>query len=303
MTIHVLLCPKHPLINNATLLGAGQQLALLVNGLRDRGHTVNLSDSLPYTTPDIVYMCHPFWLECLQLVIEMRNRRIPLVAKSIDWSTSNWMIPLVDYASALTAESPEEASRMIRTFGPICHKIEMTMPGVDTESIGREPSHKYYVHINGQYNDNKNHLAVIEACRQLDLPVITAGSYNDPYWYNQCLDAGYGQVLSVQNKKQLSQIYAITRVYVCASNFEVSSTSVCEAIASKCLVVSCKVHLGNSNYDKPGYWVYDDLVSTLDEAYHSDARQENSYWSDTMLVDAFEKVFTKYQRQPIRKLF
>lgn len=295
------------MFSGATLGGAAMQLQALATEFHVLGHQVKISceSDLNLTQTDVVHFTQ-INSEIYRYWINAKKHGVPFVVKSIN--TSESANNDIAAESILHVESPDEASRVSERYGTaIENNIRILLPGVDS-NIRHFTADRVWVHTNGRYMKLKNHVAVIRACKVAGLPVITAGGSYDDSSYQDCLDEKYGTILTECDKNKLADIYNRTRVYVCASINEMCSASVCEAILCGCLIVSSSAHLGNSNYYKPGYWVYesgnqDDLLAKIIEAYHADVHQTNPAWTVKFLAEKLLEIFRRYIRVKKRKIF
>jgi glycosyltransferase involved in cell wall biosynthesis len=85
----------------------------------------------------------------------------------------------------------------------------------------------------GRYEKFKGHKIVLEACKDLGLPVTVVGSIGDWGYFRECQNVGYGNVvLEVFDQKELAEkYYKKSRVVVCASSSERSNLTILEGAA------------------------------------------------------------------------
>jgi len=288
--------------------GASHQLQILTDGLRSRGHRVSTftdpaADLSGHDVAFVTSLNEPF---SSSLADRCKARGVPLVIKAVHHPLFGVSVPLLkmmDDAAFITVESQAETDALLSCLSPYWAKgkyipkiVEMkpaVHPDIYPMNLPRDG-----VHLNGRYDRNKGHLRVLRACKELEVRVSVAGHPQYVDVYNECLREGYGEVLGELSKDELRLQYNRAKVYVCASGVEVSSTSVCEAIACGCVVVSSPTHLMNSSFTKPGYIVYaseDTLKDSIKQALKV-KKQENGYWTDTMLVNAYEELFLSLAR-------
>lgn len=205
---------------------------------------------------------------------------------------------LAQMATCITVESSNEEQLFLSKLADpdkVMNKIMHVLPGVH-EDISYAERDRTYVFSNGRYVKNKGMLSVIKCCKELNIPVVTAGTIQNDLYYQECLAEEYGEVLGHLSKRELSDLYNKSKVYVCASWYELSSASVCEAIACKCLVLSTSKHVANSNWHEEGYFTFDseeEMKEKLISLYHSDHKQCNSYWDAAKLVAEYNNVFIR----------
>jgi glycosyltransferase involved in cell wall biosynthesis len=153
------------------------------------------------------------------------------------------------------------------------------------------------VHTNGWYSFQKCQADIIKACKSLKLPVLTAGRVGADRGahFNYCLSLKYGTVLEDTTKLQLNRIYNKSRVYVVPSLFEIHSTSMCEALACGCQVVSSSHHLANNEYQ--GLFIFrwgdfDDLKDKILQAYYCTNHQDHPRVSPADLAQVYQRLFS-----------
>lgn len=306
------------LVQNTSLEvgGAPQQMQMAIESLRQKQEHVVFSDNPHHdlTEFDVVWIihigtefCRIAWQNC------MKQGR-PYIVKAIFAADEKLVPEMALHARYIGVESDVERNAILDACRPtlsatqinfIDNRIVNFQPGVhpDIQNYGTRVGDRPLVHINGRYRPLKNQHAVIQACKELGLPVVCAGWPTghriDDGYFRQCCDLKYGELLEVQDKKQLCEIYNRTRVYVCASENEVCSTSVCEAIACGCRVVSRNTHQGNANFQKPGYFVYEEasgLQDAISLAYNSDCNQENEIWYFDRVIEQYHRLLQRAAR-------
>jgi glycosyltransferase involved in cell wall biosynthesis len=292
------------LVNGPGLIGGSQmQLTALCPALRHYGidAITTTFDAMRMSAPQVVHLSHinapwagPVFAWC-------RNRQIPLVVKCIFSAHQRYveaaeLQALADYASVLTFESQDELRRTQCWVEFDKAKAHITRPGVhNIYQPGGPVALRSLIHTNGRYAYTKGMRQVIAAASQLGLPVLTCGWPEDAAVFEGCRALGYGEVLSAQDPASLCDIYHRSRVYVCNSVLEQHSTSVAEAVACGCLVLSTVRHAANAEYPHDGYFTCTDetLVEQMRAAYDSSATQQNITWS----FDKLASVFSGHLRQ------
>lgn len=293
-----------PLISGGPIFGSAQQILMLKENLQLCGHKVDISASskINLSNYDIVHITMIGFEDTKLQWLNCRRQHVPVVVKTINsWSNEDWLKDFAIYAAAITVESPDEELMVIGKFGRnIKHKVHRLLPAVDRDIKNKITrwKEKNLVHINGRYDDNKGQFSVIKACKDLELPVVTAGSVFMQEEYNKCLSLEYGDVRKEQTKKQLSDVYNHSRVYVCASEKEICNTSICESIKCGCVVVSSSTNWGNTNYQERGFYVYQygsekSLKKQIEKAYYSDGVQQNKFWDEEVLSNKYLEIFKK----------
>jgi glycosyltransferase involved in cell wall biosynthesis len=304
--------------------GCQKQVAMLMKNMSDRGHSVEFSNQsgIDLTPFDAVYVTHvhlPFTYEVCRNCVQQRKK---FLVKTLCYpevyddgyrdhmpnslhNRNSHQVPFVaKHASYLICESPDEKKHLLSKCDEREDKFVLVQPGVDErfQNTGKPLSQRNLVHCNGNYSAQKGFGILMEACKELSLPLVMCGNpSNNAGFYHGLIEnidwrASQLYALGIKNEEQLAEIYNETRVYVCGSDRELSSTSVCEAIACGCRVVSSSRHLANSNWLKSGYYVFNysdpsGLKDVLFRAYHSDDPQENETWNSQRLSDTYERLF------------
>lgn len=91
----------------------------------------------------------------------------------------------------------------------------------------------------GRISRRKNQLALIEAIKEVSLPLVIIGHVNDPLYYRQCKDR-WDKTLFLPHLSQetLSSAYAAARVHVLCSWFDTPGLVSLEAALAGCSIVS-----------------------------------------------------------------
>jgi len=287
--------------------GASHQITMLMDSLKQIGYKTQFSSEENFENCDLVHISHIN----LKRNINYTRCHKPIIIKCI-WHTWEPRVDnsqsafLAKKAEKLIVESLKEKELMINflkseltsdEINKIDKKTVIFKPGIDsifqnTKSFDLRDK----VHINGWHSYNKGQSEVIKACRDLNLPVVTAGPISDERYINYCKSFHYGEILDSLSKNELNKLYNETKVYVTASLYENHSASMCEAIACGCLIVSSSNHLANCEYDKSGFYVYewgnyDNLKETILKAYYCNEKQENEYWTHSQLAKEYHKIF------------
>jgi glycosyltransferase involved in cell wall biosynthesis len=297
--------------------GDSLQAIILQEGLGARGHQVDFSFQLKTSSEqyDAVLIVHSNMPFSSYYYDNCKRYHRPFVVKAL-WKDHHTLcnlphvFPMLMDATAVTVESKGEAQQILAFAETklraedrlhLKNKLHYVQPAVDPIFVNKTPlSVRNLVYMSGVYNKNKSHLALLNVCKKLNLPVVTSGGamgkYAEPEYYSACCNFDYGEVRGWLSKEEVCEIYNKTKVYVCCSTRETSSTCVCEAIACGCLVVSTDAHTANTNFRSPGYWTYDPkkedgLEEALRTAYYSSESQENSIWRASDLVDKYEEIF------------
>lgn len=287
--------------------GAELQTLLHKEHLEQRGCKVCISDD-PFhnlTAVDVVHIIRipnelnlGYYQNCLK-------HQIPYFVKALYHPRfglmNNSAKAMLCEASGVFAESPAEAE-LIRNACPDV-KLHVTPPGPEPIFFQKRDNKRRLVHINGRYHPLKRIHEVIEVCKELNLPLVTAGFQQDLEYFERCRKLCWGEVLDAVDQRQVKNILDETKVYICNSIVEICSTSVCEAVVNGCLVLSSKEHLGNSNFTATGYQVFSsrqEMRQQLQRAYESTQGQQNTCWSISQLVDYYIEAFREATRDRIR---
>jgi len=273
-------------VNGANLWGGSQQqinaICVELSSLGFAASPATLETLRP-EFPQFVHLSHlnapwsyPTFLYC-------RDNNLPLAVKCIFdeyhmYVSDSQLSEILTYAAFVTVESEDERRRVLCREPGASLKLFITLPGVSSEFHNVTPLlSRSFVHTNGRYVQNKQMAEVVSVCRDLQLPVVTCGKVQERTAFDACASLNYGEILGPLSKTELCDIYNKSRVYVCNSAREQNSTSVNEAIACGCLVVSTHRHSANTEFRSSGYWTYAqaNFADVLLAAYNSDTTQEN----------------------------
>jgi len=291
--------------------GTDHQAELLKDELRRLGYIVDhFTKPTDLSVFDIAVLLHLNIPDTKDFYLNCKAYNKPYVVKTIwsVWDALDFVYQIAQDASVLFCESPKEKTILIeklsRQVPNVAGKIKIVLPAVDPvfKDVGKPVNERRLVHCNGRYVPKKRMLDVLCACKDLNLPVSVSGYPQVESYYKECLDVGYGKVLGELGKSDLCDLLNETRLYATASEIEICSASVSEAIACGCKVLSSdRYHPGNSNFTRAGYFTYDgsdeNLKDALKEAYCSDCSQENVFWTPAMLADSYHKVFLKVTKK------
>lgn len=292
--------------------GSEQQITDLIKQYNSMGHEASFSssDTIDLASFDIVHLTHInlHWTAGHFQNCFKQNK--PIVVKCI-WhrygDNFSQVVNVARYATALTYESPTERNEMFAFLHEridddeierIYRKTKIMLPGITPvfSDAGKPLTERKLVHINGRFERRKRQHMVIEACKDLNLPVIAIGWVADQKYFLECEGLNYGQLRGPLSKEELHQVYNDTRVYVCASVRELNSGSVNEAIACGCNVLSSAGHFANDVFTKSGYAVFQDeqdLRAKLQAMYNSPSPQANEWWSIERLANEYLKLYQK----------
>lgn len=108
----------------------------------------------------------------------------------------------------------------------------------------------------GRWEQLKGHARVIEACRDLNIPVVVIGGMGNMDYYNYCRGLwDKANCLMEIDQNQLADYYRQARVCVCASESERNNLTLLEAAACGCGIVA-------SIYNRGNEWFPQDLSTT-----------------------------------------
>lgn len=196
---------------------------------------------------------------------------------------------LAYHSAYIIAQSRYEAKKLNNP------KTIIIPPMVDTVFKNNHIDRRF-VHTNGRYDRFKRHAFVLKACKDLNLPCITAGFIQDKAYYDEC-GLLEGTLLGLATPEQLANIYNQSRIYVCASLAECNSGSVHEAIACGCCVLADgRNHDGIHDLDKKGVILYHDdteFYRLLPMLYQNPEPQENIFY----YVDQVRSMFLRLANQ------
>ena len=106
--------------------------------------------------------------------------------------------------------------------------------------IARHGWHDFLLSV-GRICRRKNQLAIIQAAKNLGLPLILIGPLNDGIYYQECRRAAAGhKVLFIDSlsEQELSSAYAAARVHVLASWYDTPGLVSLEAALAGCMIVT-----------------------------------------------------------------
>lgn len=293
--------------------GAGHQISILAEELRKKGHETTFDNDADPSKFDAVHLSHINLNDSVRYWDKYSNTNAQIVVKCI-WHTyeqrvnNSRVTQFCRKARFLVVESQTEKQAVVAFLKSELDSAELTRidkkfvvmrPGVLPLFRNTTPYHtRQFVHTNGWYSFQKCQADVIKACKSLNLPVVTAGriSQDRGAHLEYCRSFGYGTIFEGVDKDKLNDIYNQSRVYVVSSLFESHSTSMCEAIACGCKIVSSSHHVANGEYNGPGFYIYkwgdfDDLKAKIRAAYESQDATHLPYSTTSEIADKYHKLW------------
>jgi glycosyltransferase involved in cell wall biosynthesis len=180
--------------------------------------------------------------------------------------------------------SHAESDELREEFSEIHPKVVNN--GVDKELFRDKGLERKYVMTAGRYVDEKGHLRVVEACRELDLPALVVGPDWDKDYKKKCIEGANSKsmILGPVSQEEMSNYYNMSKVYVCASVDERNSLTTLEAASCGCGIV-------NSIYNRGKEWLSsfaidikdkEALKSAIKSVYHQPVKvaHEVPSWDD-----------------------
>ena len=150
---------------------------------------------------------------------------------------------LLDLATVVLPNSPQEADAILKKFSPVPRCIVVpNAADAGTYSLPDGRSPRRGVLCVGRLEPRKNQLAVLEALRGLDEPVTFIGGRGRfSGAYARRLDGYAGPGVSIEEARppaELAEAYRSSRVHVCASWYETPGLVSLEAALCGCAIVS-----------------------------------------------------------------
>ena len=189
---------------------------------------------------------------------------------------------ICDHANKIVCFSKEEKDEMIKELGldeQVQSRMVIVPNGVDKDIFnptGEKVEMKDFVMSAGRGDELKQFHLVIEACKELDLPVVIATTKWDK-GYIERLKGIWDKAVILEglNQEDLAKWYRACRVYVCASNGERDNLCVKEAAASGATIINSTHNRGRESLSAPSVnpSIKEQLNSALIEAY----KQETAY--------------------------
>lgn len=291
--------------DSSDVYGSGMQIQLLMSGLRDLGLSVDYSndpniDLRPYSVVHLNHLRHEWtaqqYLNCLKHNKPYTVKCIWVGRRDPKEEKLKIIRDIGQKAFALTYEPKCNKEVLMNLTGVAESKMFHMLPAIDSMFRGEKPlSERKLVHINGRYNANKGQLDVIRACKELGVPVVTAGWATDYDYYRECKNEAYGDVRTQITQHELVSLLNDTKVYVCASQYELISASIGEALACGCCCVTSDGNkaapdLGISIYE---YGNQEDLVAKIKSAYESEQVPQARMWSVSRLAVEYLRIWAK----------
>lgn len=207
------------------------------------------------------------------------------------------MVLLVDYFLAL---SDFEKQRIIKIFHIDERKVKVIPNGIDDMFINVSPKkeneftkeykiREYVLHV-GQFNKNKNQIALIKALKDTNIPLVCIGQVTDKAYYEECVKIKGSNMIFLDplpnGSDKLVNIYSAARIFVLPSIREAYPLTVLEAMACGTKVLVTKNSMIGSELDTFG-------VIKVNAANNAEIKRsvERMYWQheDTQEKRKFEK--------------
>lgn len=171
-------------------------------------------------------------------------------------------------------------------------KVAITNNGV-AEVFSKEGEkyvwNKDYVMIAGRWEEGKGQRRVLEACKELEIPVVAIGPLGDDNYRESCKkDFPEAFISDALPQDKLAEYYRGAKVYICASETERHNLCLMEAAACGCNLVSSPFNRGNEWYGKRLTVANSFHKAELQEAILKEYRKKRSasfakkipHWSD-----------------------
>jgi len=290
--------------DGSDIYGSGMQIQLLMDGLRELGLSVDYSndpdiDLRPYSVVHLNHLRQEWtakqYLNCLAQKTPYTVKCIWVSGRAHSQKDLPTIRDIAKNAFALTYEAKCNEQRLINLTGNKS-KLFYMLPAIHPTFRNEKPlEERKLVHINGRYSRIKGHLEVIKACKELQVPVVTAGWITDEAYYQTCRNEEYGDVKSRLDHEALNSILNDTRVYVCASQYELAATSVGEALECGCLCLASTGYAAGPDFNLPTYEYGNqkDLVAKLKTIYESDRSPTVRMWSVRRLAVEYLRIWVK----------
>ena len=170
------------------------------------------------------------------------------------------MVSLVDKFLTL---SGFEKQQIAKIFNIQEKKIRVVPNGIDEIFICSEPKKvneftrrygikDYVLHV-GQFNRNKNQIALISALRDTEIPLVCIGQVTDNSYYQRCVEMKSKNMIFLEPvsnaSEELVDIYSAARVFVLPSIREAYPLTVLEALACNVQVLVTKTSMIGNDLD------------------------------------------------------
>jgi glycosyltransferase involved in cell wall biosynthesis len=191
-------------------------------------------------------------------------------------------------AKKLVCFSREEAEEMAKELELDVEKIVIVPNGVDKSIFkkdGEKATMQDFVMGAGRCDPVKGHELLIEACKELNLPVVIAASDWDKEYRNKLKSLwNKAVVLDHMNQTELAKWYRSSRVFALTSPSERDNLCVKEAAASGSSVINSIHNRGKESLSAPAVEPKnkEELKKAILEAYHNpkDYSDEVKDWID-----------------------
>lgn len=227
--------------------------------------------SIDLTGVDMVHLWHLNFPWTIEQARNCKKQKVPYVITTIfyDYLSLEHLVEIVDGAKWVISNSNNERQEVIHAYYEKGGKDRRDKFLVVQNGI-RDDYMRYNVFTAGRYEEFKNQLLVIQACKQLGLPVVCAGGVGHWSYKALCEREQYGTLLGQLSEQEMLEQYDKARVYVCASRTERASVCATEAKARGCALVVTEENRANPEL-KPQYTItpgnVDDLVAKIKAAY------------------------------------
>jgi glycosyltransferase involved in cell wall biosynthesis len=203
--------------------------------------------------------------------------------------TKGQMRELAENAKAVFFLSNKEKEEFEAFVGPFLkYNPVVVNNGVNKDLFYPGQEERKYVFSCGRLESGKGHLKVIQACKELQIPVVVAGSLGDQTYKDFCIAENYGQILNNIPYDQIGDYYRKAKVFVNASESERCSLTLIEASACGCGIVATTENRGNEWFgDKLetfNPWNMNDLKEKLWTQWNVPTSLEDKIisWEDTV---------------------
>lgn len=279
--------------------GAEVQLERTRAALLRLGANVELFSPWDRTILDGVDIIHWFHIDpsSTEILRIAKQRGLRIVVSTIFWPANPWLaaqwtrvsrwprrfgLPLTSrlamaydvlrLADAVIVSSHSEGMHVKRIFGVPSKNIRVVPVGVakefqyaDSELFVNRYGLRDFVLCVGRVEPRKNQLRLLQALRDVDMPVVIIGDCSvNPEYYRRCVDVGHPRVYFLgsfpHNDPMLRSAYAAARVLVMPSLLESPGLVALEAALAGCPVAATSV--GNTREYFQDYVEYLDPKST-----------------------------------------
>ena len=189
---------------------------------------------------------HAHWRNCIKY-----NKPYRVVSifypelKGVGWQA---MRRVVEGAICVYCASNAEKLDIVELLNPDC-KIRVVPCGLDKMIFthkGPKVDTEPFVLSVARFEEYKGHHRVLEACKELNLPVVAIGPYSSMQYVNRCKKINPDAlIIGELSQEELTAYYRRAKVFVCASTNDRFNMCITEAVQCGARVITSKQNRGN----------------------------------------------------------